>query len=911
MNFNRYKSSIMSNRVFILMLSAVVLFGACHSLPGVKSSASGNQNDYHVGYDDSTLINKAAPLIMPYNRIVNPVGNTVYFGDTKYENHSLDCKLIPGQNVLVVEDRYGITFIDTKNSALLQSWSFNDEKRFKGYMSTYSGIQVMQRYGKTYILWSAAKANESCVMMVEWDGEHIFYKKQIQFKPEGDSPLALPNELAVNQENGIDYLYVVLNGNNQFLKVNLNDGKVKWTAQTGVAPYGLSIVNNQAFITNWGGVVPADTISRETAGVPYGHAFTNHRTGAISQGTVSVIDTRTGKFIREIPVGLHPNAIIASPDRQFVYVANGNSDNVYVINTQSLKTIDSISVKLDVGDKGFIGDSPNGLAISPKGTMLYVSNGLDNAVAVIRLGKNAATNGKDESVITGFIPTGAYPAGLVTDGANIYVANLEGEGAKVNSNRIIDQPANKLKKTHDVPKVEAFNSHHQEATVSIIALPRGSDVQAFTDHVKNLNLLFRSDLTRRLPRKNIAPQPVPERIGEPSVFNHVIYIIKENRTYDQVLGDMPNGNGSKDLCIYGDSVTPNQHQLARDFILMDNYYASGKSSAEGHQWTDAGMVNDYVEKNVRAWFRSYPHTQTDAMVYDKEGFIWNNALDHGKNVRVYGETATPHFDSKLSWANIYQLYKENKPFLFTNYTTIARVRPVLSATYPGYDTHVINDQIRADAFIKELKEYEAKPGDQWPQLMVMALPADHTGGLKPGLPTPRAMVADNDLALGRIVEAVTHSRFYNSTVIFVTEDDAQDGWDHISAYRTTGNVISAYSRLQTKVHTNYNQTCIVRTIEQILGIPPMNTIDATALPMFDCFSKKPDAYSYTHLPNRIQLDELNQPLSKLKGAALYYAKVSMLPAYNHIDGGNDDLLNRMLWFSAKGKRNYPGKKDDD
>jgi hypothetical protein len=422
-------------------------------------------------------------------------------------------------------------------------------------------------------------------------------------------------------------------------------------------------------------------------------------------------------------------------------------------------------------------------------------------------------------------------------------------------------------------------------------------------------LYFRAELSRQLPRKNVAPQPLPERIGEPSVFKHVIYIIKENRTYDQVLGDMPQGNGSKALCIYGDTVTPNQHQLAKDFVLLDNYYASGKSSAEGHQWTDAGMVNDYVEKNVRAWFRSYPHVQTDALVYAKEGFIWNNALDHGKTVRIYGEAAIPDFDSKLDWTRIYNLYKTGQPFVFKNYTTIARVRPILAKDYPGYDTHVINDQIRADAFIKELKEYENKPGDEWPQLMVLALPADHTGGLSAKLPTPRAMVADNDLALGRIVDAVTHSRFYNSTVIFVTEDDSQDGWDHVSAYRTTGNVISQYSRLQKEVRTNYNQTCVVRTIEQILGLPPMNTIDATALPMFDVFNIKPDPYTYTHLLNRVPLNEMNKPISMLKGTALYYAKISDRPAYKHIDGGNDDLLNRMLWFDAKAKKPYPVSKN--
>jgi hypothetical protein len=373
------------------------------------------------------------------------------------------------------------------------------------------------------------------------------------------------------------------------------------------------------------------------------------------------------------------------------------------------------------------------------------------------------------------------------------------------------------------------------------------------------------------------------------------------------LGDLPQGKGEPALCIFGDSITPNQHQLARDFLLMDNYYASGKCSAEGHQWTDAAMVTDYVEKNVRSWFRSYPHVQEDALVYDRNGFIWNNAADHGKTVRIYGEASAPHYDSKLTWSEMYDNYLAGKPFKFYNTSTISRVRPMLSQNYPGSDELKIPDQIRAAAFIKELKEYEAEPGDALPNLMVMALSDDHTEGTRPGMPKPSSMVADNDLALGRIIEAVSKSRFWKNTVIFITEDDSQAGWDHISAYRTTGFVVSPYSRMQKTVSTNYNQTCVVRSIEQILGIPPMNIVDATALPMFNCFTDRPNFDSYTALQNRIVLKNINPGLSKLKGKDLYYAKASMLPEFDHVDAGRDDLLNRILWNAAKGKKAYPAK----
>jgi hypothetical protein len=380
------------------------------------------------------------------------------------------------------------------------------------------------------------------------------------------------------------------------------------------------------------------------------------------------------------------------------------------------------------------------------------------------------------------------------------------------------------------------------------------------------------------------------------------------------LGDMPQGNGAPSLCIYGDSVTPNQHQLAKNFLLLDNYSVSGKCSAEGHQWTDAAMVTDYVEKNVRAWFRSYPHVQEDALVYDANGFIWNNAADHGKSVRIYGEASTPHFDEKLSWTDIYNGYKAGRPFKFYNTSTISRVRPMLSQNYPASGEFKISDQMRASAFIKELKDYENKPGDELPELMVMALSLDHTIGIRPGYPTPNAEVADNDLALGRIIEALSKSRFWKNTVVFVTEDDSQAGWDHVSAYRTTGFIVSPYSRMQKTVSTNYNQTCIVRSIEQILGIPPMNVIDATALPMFDCFTLRPSNYTYHAVANQIPLDRISPKLSSLKGKALYYAKASLLPEFDHVDGGRDDLMNRILWYAAKGKKAYPAKlagKDDD
>jgi hypothetical protein len=441
--------------------------------------------------------------------------------------------------------------------------------------------------------------------------------------------------------------------------------------------------------------------------------------------------------------------------------------------------------------------------------------------------------------------------------------------------------------------------------MSIIPAPGAKQLKDFTKKVREQSLLFRLAMTNRGPRRRVAPVPVPERIGEPSVFKHVVYIIKENKTYDQVYGDMAQGRGAPGLCIYGDSVTPNQHRLSTMFSLLDNYYAAGKCSAEGHQWADAAMVSDYIEKSVRAWFRSYPHRQDDALVYNRNGFIWNNALDHGKKVRVYGEACTTQYDPTLKWGDIYRRYLNKEDQGFYNKTTIGRLRPIIARAYPDCDNLVFTDQLRAETFISDWRRAEAMTGDSLPDLMVLSLPDDHTAGTSPNFPAPQAMVADNDLALGRIVDVITHSKFWDSTVVFVTEDDSQSGWDHISPYRTTGLVISPYSVIGRAVHTNYNQTGMVRTIEQILGIPPMNVIDATALPMFDCFTAQRSEISFSHVPNLIPLDRMNRPLAELRGKAASFARASANQAFKDVDGGDDELMNRILWFDAKGDVPYP------
>ncbi len=894
----------MKNPIYLITTLIVFNFFSCRTIP--KENNISLQTG--LAYDKGTLYSETSPYLMPFNRIIDGVGTSVNFGNPDYENHSLDLAMIPNTDLIVVEDRFGVAVFNTKSKSLINRWEYRQIPEYKNLMSSFSGIKAIVYQDSTYIFWGTGgrEKSNSYVMQAHWNGKELKLVKAFPFKAIAPAVVALPNEVIVKEENNELFLYTVLNGNNQLIKSKVSNMEQIWATPTGVCPYGLSMVEDKIFVSNWAGPVTNPNDGIETAGIPWGSAYIDPKTGAMSRGTVSVIDAKSGKFIKEIEVGLHPNAILSSKNGQKVYVANGNSDNISVIDTKSLTVTDSIFVGLFNENKNLIGSTPNALALDETGKILYVANGLDNAIAMVLLGKNADNQIVGESIIKGYIPTQAYPSAIVFNKNELYIANLEAIGARAE---------HKVKEEAKAEK--AYNSHKQLASVSFIPLPNDELLKSYTENVKNQSLYYRAKISEQLPRKNIAPKPVPERIGEPSVFKYVLYIIKENRTYDQVLGDMKEGNGMASLCIFGDSITPNQHRLAKDYLLMDNYHVSGKSSAEGHHWASAGMVTDYTEKSVRAWFRSYPHVLYDAMVYNKKGLIWNNALDHGKTARVYGEACTCEFDEKIyNWKNLYELQKKGENFPYRNTTTISRVRPILAENFPGCDNEIISDQMRADAFLKELKEIESNPNRQLPNLMVMSLPNDHTAGMNPKYPTPRAMVADNDLALGRIVEGIMNSKFADSTVIFVSEDDSQAGWDHVSAYRTTGFVISKYSRLQKTIHTNYNQTSVLRTIEQILGLPPMNIIDATASPMFDCFTEKPDnSFQYAALKNTIPLDEMNKPVEKQKGAALKFTNQSIKYAFNLIDRGNDDVLNRILWFSAKGNKPYPskmaGSADDD
>ena len=479
---------------------------------------------------------------MPYNRYIDPVGTVVRFGNPDKECHALDCVLLPDGRTLAVEERFGLAFINIETNQLSAYWEYGAEKAFKDFKSVYSGIKALRLDNITHVYWSAADggSGRSVVIDAVWESGHIKINDTIAFKPFQPAPLALANDIAINNENGENFLYVALNGNNQLVKLRLRDKQVIWTLPVGMAPYGIAISGMKAYVSNWAGPYPRNP-HQESAGIPYGKVYIDHRTGGTLPGTVSVIDLKTANITREITVGLHPNAIIASPDGNSVYVANGNSDEVSVISTKADSVTQVIPIRLDQAINPYVGDAPNALALDVTGTTLYVACGMDNAIAVVSLGSIPA--------VKGFIPVEAYPGGLAINNGKLFVCDLEGEGPRVKKN-------------------DSYNTHHEGATVSIIPIPKDNELPALTKRVEEACMQFRTKLSQLLPRPDVAPKPVPDRIGEPSPIKHVIYIIKENRTYDQVLGDMKQGDGRADLCIFGDSITPNEHRIAKNFLLL-------------------------------------------------------------------------------------------------------------------------------------------------------------------------------------------------------------------------------------------------------------------------------------------------------------------------------------------------------
>ncbi len=792
--------------------------------------------------------------LVPTQQTIRPAGVAVSF-----LGRPVDLILSPDGKTVYVKDNRGLVVIDA------ETWKIRQELKYPEGGSSMHGLAVsrdgMRLYATTAqdMLWEA-KAET---------GGALAWGRKIALPGPGGRGASHACGIAFSPDES--RLYVCLSIKNSLGVVDLSEGRLVREIPVGVAPFDvvLSRDGKTAYVSNWGGRRPK--AGERTAKSAETDTLVDER-GVASSGSVSFIQLETGTEEAQIETGLHPSDLILNADGSRLYVANANTDTVSVIDTHAARQTEVIRVRPDASLP--FGSMPNALALSADEKTLFAAVGGNNAVAMISLRDGG-------SVVQGFIPAGWYPGAVATDGKRLYVANIKGVGSR----------------TKD-PQRRGWQVYWYTGTVNRVEIPSPETLRRYTAQVRadgRVPQMLRAWEKRRSGRK---PVPIPERAGEPSVFEHVVYIIKENRTYDQVFGDLPQGNGDPQLCIFGREVTPNHHALAEQFVLLDNYYCNGVLSADGHSWATEGNVTDHLEKSFGGFTRSYTFGD-DPLTYSSSGFIWDNALAAGLSFRNYGEMdyAEP-IPANATFKDIYtDFVQKTGKIRFSQKIGIENLNRYSCPDYPGWNMR-IPDVLRADRFLKELAEYE-KNGNL-PHFIILYLPQDHASGTTPGMPTPRAHVADNDLALGRVVEALSKSRFWPRTCIFVNEDDPQDGFDHVDGHRSLCLVISPYTRRKAVVSEFYNQTSVLHTMQRILGLRAMNQMDGAASLMTACFTDKPDFTPYTCLPNRVPLDELNPPLSSLRGKQRYWAQKSQEIPWHIVDGAQEDTLNRILWHAVRG-----------
>ena len=581
---------------------------------------------------------------------------------------------------------------------------------------------------------------------------------------------------------------------------------------------------------------------------------------------VMMFDAATLSPRGEVAVGGHPNALLLSKDGSRLFVACANTNAVWVVDIAARTAREQIGVALYPNAP--VGSTPNGLALSPDGRTMLVASADNNTVVVVNVEKPGA------SVVQGWVPAGWYPTSVLfdADGSSFFVLN--GKGLVSAANPRGPQPGGARIDTQ-------YTGGMFQGVLSVVPMP---DAAALSDMTKKVyELTPYTDARRMAPPEAPAGSPIPRRVGDSSPIKHVFYIIRENRTYDQILGDMPEGNGDPQLTIFGEQVTPNAHAIAREFTLFDNFYVDAEVSFDGHAFSTGAYATDVVEK---FWPTNYGGR---GALYLSEGgykmrgaygnfsappdgYLWDFARRAGVSVRSYGE-----FGDWNKRGGVVQ-------------ATVPGLAGLLHPSYPPWDL-TIQDNARVDVWLKEFREFEQN--GRLPRLSIMRLPNDHTAGTSPGTWTPRSMVAENDAALGRVVEAISHSRYWAESAIFVLEDDAQNGPDHVDSHRSVTLVASPYLRRKYVDSTLYTTCSVLRTMELILGLPPMSQYDAAATPMYAAFQNAPDPTPYTARKPRVPTDERNDWSSP-------GAQASLRMDFDEADETPEIELNEILWMSVRG-----------
>jgi len=741
-------------------------------------------------------------------------------------------------------------------------------------------------------------------------GGHSALVGQIQYSPDGHT------------------LYAALNGQNTVVALDPNSGAVKQTWNVGIAPRELTFVGSKLYVSNEGGrqARPGEmTMGSYGTQVP-----ANGYYGTSTTGTVSVIDTANPSApVGSIAVGLHPTAMFAQIDAPkagkkpkkatgALFVANTNSDTISVINVKNDTVVQTIETR--PWPSSDVGYEPTSIAMA-KNNHLLVTLGRANAVAVYRY------QDKPQEPVSylGLLPTDYYPKTVATVGRQIVVTNTRGIDAR--------GPNLTFNKGFGTMPATGHGTHSTTASLTRFTLPRDKDItRVYTDTVFAQNGWGTNDV-RQSKGKKPDPVAVPTRIGDPSTIKHVFLLIKENRTYDQVYGDMTEGNGDASLAQFGAKVTPNQHALAKQFGLYDNTYDVGTNSAEGHNWLMQGDNPEYTESSAGEYQRSYD-TEEDVLGHQRSGFLWTAVEDAGNSARNYGEFLYTEGKPSGTWQQYYCAVKSveaggdpaqlTAPELKGNYgSVIPSLNAITNHLSPPFDTD-IPDIYRVQIWKQDFEKNG--PAD----FNMVWLSSDHTGGP----PDPRAMVADGDLAVGQIVDEISHSKYWKDSAIFVAEDDSQDGADHVDGHRAPIQIISPWAAHGVVDDTYYSQITLIRTIEQILGAQPLNEKLAAATPMYGAFTDRPDMTPFKALPNQIPLTEniatppacgLDAPAQSATGtttvtgtvpgdqvanAAAWKAWLAKQKTTGNgavADYANPEQMNRYTWYQThEWKVPYPG-----
>jgi YVTN family beta-propeller protein len=722
-----------------------------------------------------------------------------------------------------------------------------------------------------------------------------------------------PGSIAFSEDNR--RAYIALNAVNTLGVVDLTASPAKLIAQipVGNVPNSVLIHGRYAYVSNEGGrPATSEDFTNYSDGTPI---VVNRQDAFTLTGTVSIVDIAEGKEIKTILVGLHPAGMAISGSN--LYVANAYSDSLSVIDLHTDTVVRTIELSVPIAHGAF-GSGPNSVAVTEDGKA-YVTLGQANAVAVVNL------QGRDANPVIGYIPTAYFPTSIAYEKAQKQLVLADDKGLGSRGSMGVREG------------VSGNTTYADTGVVNLIPEPNASQLARFSKQVFTNNhwdLSTNIEVGPQYIDRHALPVAVPRHIGEPSLIKHVFLVIKENRTYDQMLGDVAWGIGAPALAVFA-SAAPNQHALVKRFPLLDNVYAPSRQSADGHPWivmSGSFYSNDILSPD---WIRSYPGGGADdPLTYTPKGFLWTAAEAKGLSARLYGEWSSgtrigkKADGSAYTWSDFYNtsLCKEGKApasscivpdDVIHVSSAVPSAAKIMDPGYPPFNL-TIPDQYRMDYWIPEFQRLDA--ANEVPNLTILSLPDDHTAGTSKGRPYPINYQADNDLALGRMVEAISHSKVWSQSAIFVEEDDSQSGADHVDGHRQPVYVISPYtvgpqvSGQGKAIHTTYTAENINRTIENILGMEPLTQFDLVASPMFDVFQNTPDLTPYDHLVAVLPLDQgpdlpgrQNLAYTPLQKVWLRATAEVMKGKYDKADAVDPNFLNHVIWYSATDwTRPYPG-----